>query len=125
MFNLQVVQTGEKRFTCQPGSSVHDPVKLGVDEKTQVRTVFIPNAPLEKSVAFGRSDVGRWMGYSQPAHVSLRCNLTEEDEGVIKVITPGGVQDLHVLYWSGLTKVIMHSQAQEAHKAQMNLGLFE
>jgi hypothetical protein len=110
--NLQLIKIGNRRSTLVPGTDYHSP--LTWDEDLQIRMVFIPDAPLEKSVMFFRSDAGRALGHTVPAHITRHCELTPNDEGVVRATTPGGIQLIHGLYWTGFTKVMMHSKMDRA-----------
>ena len=114
--NLQLVRSGDLMPTCG-SDQIHTPINLEMNG-FPIRVVFIPSAPTEKAMAFSISDAGRALGHAVPAHVARHCHLTDDDQGVVKMTTPGGIQSVKVCYWTGLVKLMMHSQMKNAIEFQ-------
>lgn len=75
-----------------------------------VRTLTINDEPY-----FVGKDVAVILGYSNPRD-ALAKHVDDEDKGVAKCDTPGGVQDLTVINESGLYSLILSSKLQNAKK---------
>ena len=74
----------------------------------EVRTVEIDGEPW----LVGR-DVARILGYANP-NDALAKHVDEEDKGVAKCDTPGGVQELTVINESGLYSLVLSSKLPNA-----------
>lgn len=75
-----------------------------------VRTITIEGEPY-----FVGKDVAAILGYSN-IRKALADHVDEEDKGVTKCDTPGGVQDLTVINESGLYSLILSSKMPNAKK---------
>lgn len=75
-----------------------------------VRTLTINDEPY-----FVGKDVAVILGYSNPRD-ALAKHVDDEDKGVAKCDTPGGVQDLTVINESGLYSLILSSKLPNAKK---------
>ena len=75
-----------------------------------VRTVAINGTPF-----FVGKDVAAILGYSNPRK-AISDHVDEEDKGVTKCDTPGGVQDLVIINESGLYSLILRSQMPKARQ---------
>lgn len=75
-----------------------------------VRTITIEGEPY-----FVGKDVAEILGYSN-TRKALADHVDEEDKGVTKCDTPGGVQDLTVINESGLYSLILSSKMPNAKK---------
>lgn len=75
-----------------------------------VRTVTVEGEPY-----FVGKDVAEILGYSN-TRKALADHVDEEDKGVTKCDTPGGVQDLTVINESGLYSLILSSKMPNAKK---------
>lgn len=73
-----------------------------------IRTIIINDAPW-----FVGKDVAEALGYSN-SRDAIRKHVDDEDRGVAKCDTPGGMQDLAVINESGLYSLIMSSKLPEA-----------
>ena len=77
-------------------------------EGSEVRTVEING-----EVWFVGKDVATVLGYQRQAD-AIAAHVEEEDKGVGKIPTPGGVQDMTVINESGLYSLIFSSQLPTA-----------
>lgn len=75
-----------------------------------VRTITVEGEPY-----FVGKDVAEILGYSN-TRKALADHVDEEDKGVTKCDTPGGVQDLTVINESGLYSLILSSKMPNAKK---------
>ena len=75
-----------------------------------VRTITV-----EGEAYFVGKDVAEILGYSN-TRKALADHVDEEDKGVTKCDTPGGVQDLTVINESGLYSLILSSKMPNAKK---------
>lgn len=75
---------------------------------SQVRTVLIDSKPY-----FVGKDVAKILGYSRPTD-TIRKHVDEEDKGVAKLETPGGLQKIMVVNESGLYSLIISSKLPQA-----------
>ena len=80
------------------------------EEFGQVRTLVINGEPW-----FVGKDVAEILGYSN-TRKALADHVDEEDKGVTKCDTLGGVQDLTVINESGLYSLILSSKMPNAKK---------
>lgn len=80
------------------------------DEFGNIRTVTINNEPW-----FVGKDIATILGYSN-TRKALADHVDEEDKGVTKCDTPGGVQDLTVINESGLYSLILSSKMPTAKR---------
>ena len=80
------------------------------DEFGEIRTVVIDNEPW-----FVAKDITERLGY-QNGRDALYKHVDEEDKGVAKCDTLGGVQDLSVINESGLYSLILSSKLPEAKR---------
>ena len=80
------------------------------EEFGQVRTLVINGEPW-----FVGKDVAEILGYSN-TRKALADHVDEEDKGVTKCDTLGGVQDLTVINESGLYGLILSSKMPNAKK---------
>ena len=74
----------------------------------KIRTVLINGEPW-----FVGRDVAIALGYSQPAK-AVREKVEDDDKGVSKMDTPGGLQDITVINESGLYSLILSSKLPTA-----------
>lgn len=79
-------------------------------EGAEVRTVMI-----DGEVWFVGKDVATVLGYQRTAD-AIREHVDEEDKGVGKIPTPGGIQDMVIINESGLYSLILSSQLPTAKK---------
>lgn len=79
-------------------------------ELGSVRTVVINGEPY-----FVGRDVAAALGYSNPRD-ALAKHIDEEDKGVAKCDTPGGIQEFTVINESGLYSLILSSKLAAAKK---------
>lgn len=77
---------------------------------SQIRTLTIDDEPY-----FVGKDVAEVLGYSNPRK-AIRNHVDEEDRGVTKMGTPGGIQDLTIINESGLYSLIMSSKLPDAKR---------
>ena len=75
-----------------------------------VRTITVEGEPY-----FVAKDVAEILGYSN-SRDAINKHVDEEDKGVAKCDTPGGVQDLTVINESGLYSLILSSKMPNAKK---------
>lgn len=80
------------------------------DEFGNIRTVTINNEPW-----FVGKDIATILGYSN-TRKALADHVDEEDKGITKCDTPGGVQDLTVINESGLYSLILSSKMPTAKR---------
>ena len=80
------------------------------EEFGEVRTVLIDNEPY-----FVGKDVAKILGYSNPRK-ALLDHVDNEDKGVTKCDTLGGMQELTVINESGLYSLILSSKLPNAKK---------
>lgn len=80
------------------------------EEFGSVRTLAINDSPY-----FVGKDVAEILGYSNPRK-AIGDHVDEEDKGVTKCDTPGGVQDLTVINESGLYSLILSSKLPNAKR---------
>lgn len=80
------------------------------DEFGNIRTVTINNEPW-----FVGKDIATILGYSN-TRKALADHVDEEDKGVTKCDTPGGVQNLTVINESGLYSLILSSKMPTAKR---------
>lgn len=80
------------------------------EEFGEVRTVLINNEPY-----FVGKDVAKILGYSNPRK-ALIDRVDNEDKGVTKCDTLGGMQELTVINESGLYSLILSSKLPNAKK---------
>lgn len=73
-----------------------------------VRTVMIGDEPY-----FVGKDVAEILGYADPSS-AISKKVDEEDKGVAKIATPGGMQELTVINESGLYSLILSSKLPQA-----------
>lgn len=76
----------------------------------EIRTVTIDNEPW-----FVGKDVATILGYSNPRD-AINKHVDDEDKGVAKCDTPGGIQNLTIINESGLYSLIMSSKLSSAKK---------
>lgn len=76
----------------------------------EIRTVMI-----DGEVWFVGKDVATVLGYQRTAD-AIREHVDDEDKGVGKIPTPGGMQDMVVINESGLYSLILSSQLPTAKK---------
>lgn len=81
-----------------------------VFDGSQIRTLAINDEPY-----FVGKDVAEILGYSNPQK-AIRNHVDEEDRGVTKMGTPGGIQDLTIINESGLYSLIMSSKLPDAKR---------
>lgn len=81
-----------------------------VFDGSQIRTLTIDDEPY-----FVGKDVAEVLGYSNPRK-AIRNHVDEEDRGVTKMGTPGGIQDLTIINESGLYSLIMSSKLPDAKR---------
>lgn len=79
-------------------------------ENSIVRTITINNDPY-----FVGKDVAEILGYTRTAD-AIRAHVDEEDKGVGKMQTPGGVQEMTVINESGLYSLILGSKLPSAKR---------
>ena len=79
-------------------------------EEQVVRTVMIDGSPW-----FVGKDVANILGYRNPQE-AIREHVDEEDKGVSEMLTPGGIQKMHVINESGLYSLILSSKLPTAKK---------
>lgn len=75
-----------------------------------VRTTVIDGEPF-----FVGKDIAEVLGYSNPRD-AINKHVDDEDKGVAKCDTPGGIQDLTVINESGLYSLILRSQLPKARQ---------
>ena len=75
-----------------------------------VRTVMIEDEPY-----FVGKDVAEILGYADPSS-AISKKVDEEDKGVAKIATPGGMQELTVINESGLYSLILSSKMPKARQ---------
>lgn len=80
------------------------------EEFGSVRTTVIENEPW-----FVGKDVAEILGYSNPRD-AINKHVDNEDKGVAKCDTPGGIQDLTIINESGLYSLILGSKLPAAKK---------
>lgn len=76
----------------------------------QVRTITIEGQPF-----FVGKDIAEVLGYSN-SRDAINKHVDDEDKGVTKCDTPGGIQDLTVINESGLYSLIFSSKLPSAKK---------
>lgn len=81
-----------------------------VFDGSQIRTLAINDEPY-----FVGKDVAEILGYSNPQK-AIRNHVDEEDRGVTKMGTPGGIQDLTIINESGLYSLILGSKMPDAKR---------
>lgn len=79
-------------------------------ELGEVRTTVI-----DGEVMFVGKDVAEILGYSNPRD-AINKHVDDEDKGVAKCDTPGGIQDLTIINESGLYSLILSSKMPNAKK---------
>ena len=79
-------------------------------EEASIRTVEI-----DDEIWFAAKDVAVVLGYSNPRDAVSR-HVDEEDKGVVKHDTPGGVQNLNIINESGVYALIFGSKLPTAKK---------
>ena len=75
-----------------------------------VRTTIIDGEPF-----FVGKDIATILRYSNPGD-AINKHVDDEDKGVAKCDTPGGIQDLTVINESGLYSLILRSQLPKARQ---------
>ncbi|WFD12246.1 Bro-N domain-containing protein [Tepidibacter hydrothermalis] len=80
------------------------------NEFGQVRTLNIKNEPW-----FVGKDVANALGYERTAD-AIRTHIDEDDKGVGKIQTPGGIQEMVIINESGLYSLILSSKLPSAKK---------
>lgn len=80
------------------------------EEFGSVRTMVIENEPW-----FVGKDVAEILGYSNPRD-AINKHVDNEDKGVAKCDTPGGIQELTIINESGLYSLILGSKLPAAKK---------
>lgn len=80
------------------------------EEFGEVRTLLIDDEPY-----FVGKDVATVLGYSNPRD-ALAKRVDDEDKGVAKCDTLGGIQDLTIINESGLYSLILSSKLPSAKK---------
>lgn len=76
----------------------------------QVRVVEVGNEPW-----FVGKDIAEALGYKEPTKAA-REKVDEEDQGVSKIDTPGGKQDMLIINESGMYSLILSSKLPTAKK---------
>lgn len=76
----------------------------------EIRTVTVDN----ESWFIGK-DIADVLGYERTAD-AIRVHVDEEDKGVDKIQTPGGIQNMTIINESGLYSLILSSKMPEAKK---------
>lgn len=76
----------------------------------KIRTIMIDNEPY-----FVGKDVAEILGYENPS-VAISKKVDEEDKGISKMETPGGIQNLSIINESGLYSLILSSKLPSAKK---------
>lgn len=79
---------------------------------SEVRTLLINNEPY-----FVGKDVASILGYSNPRK-ALADHVDDEDKGVTKCDTLGGVQELTVINESGLYSLVLSSKLPKAKEGK-------
>lgn len=79
-------------------------------ESKEVRTLLIDNEPW-----FVGKDVAEVLGYSDP-NKAIRSHVDDDDKGVDKMDTPGGVQNFILINESGLYSLILSSKLPSAKR---------
>lgn len=77
----------------------------------EIRTMVMPDG----QVGFVGKDVAEVLGYSRTAD-AIRQHVDDEDKGVFKMQTPGGVQSIVLIYESGLYSLILSSKLPKARE---------
>lgn len=81
-----------------------------VFQETTVRTLLIENEPW-----FIGIDVATALGYSNPRDALLK-HVDDEDKGVAKCDTPGGLQDMTIINEPGVYSLTFSSQLESAKR---------
>lgn len=81
-----------------------------VFQETTVRTMMIESEPWFVGV-----DVATALGYSNPRDALLK-HVDDEDKGVAKCDTPGGLQDMTIINEPGVYSLTFSSQLESAKK---------
>lgn len=76
----------------------------------EIRTVNIDGEPW-----FVGKDVAEILGHSNPQR-ALRDYIDDDDKGVTKIVTPGGIQTMAIINESGLYSLILSSKLPNAKK---------
>ncbi|MBZ1515839.1 ORF6C domain-containing protein [Leuconostoc mesenteroides] len=79
-------------------------------ETNEVRTVLI-----DEEVWLVAKDVAKTLGYSRTAD-AIKAHVDEEDKGVGKIQTPGGMQQMTVINQSGVISLSLSSKLPSARK---------
>lgn len=79
-------------------------------ETNEVRTVVI-----DEEVWLVAKDVAKTLGYSRTAD-AIKAHVDEEDKGVGKIQTPGGMQQMTVINQSGVISLSLSSKLPSARK---------
>ncbi|RDF88646.1 hypothetical protein DQM10_06810 [Leuconostoc mesenteroides subsp. mesenteroides] len=79
-------------------------------ETNEVRTVVI-----DEEVWLVAKDVAKTLGYSRTAD-AIKAHVDEEDKGVGKIQTPGGMQQMTVINQSGVISLALSSKLPSARK---------
>ncbi|MCI2771279.1 ORF6C domain-containing protein [Staphylococcus lugdunensis] len=79
-------------------------------EELPVRTLTINEEP-----HFVGSDVAKILGYKKPAN-AINKHVDDEDKGVTKLGTPGGMQNVTIINESGLYSLIFSSKLESAKR---------
>ncbi|WP_414715587.1 BRO family protein [Staphylococcus hominis] len=79
-------------------------------EELSVRTMNIDGEPY-----FVGKDVAEILGYKKTAN-AINKHVDDEDKGVTKLGTPGGVQDVTIINESGLYSLIFSSKLESAKR---------
>ncbi len=76
-----------------------------------IRTMSLPNG----QIGFVGKDIAQVLGYSRTAD-AIRQHVEEEDKGVFKMPTPGGLQTTTFINESGLYSLILSSKLPKARQ---------
>lgn len=114
--NLELIQTGNLHPTCG-ADYVHAAIVWHIFGQ-DVRVICRPNQPLDRILAFVQTDIAKALGYKDPAHAARSIGLTDDDQGMELLSTPGGPQKMKVLTFKGLTKFLMRSNHEKAVEFQ-------
>lgn len=75
-----------------------------------VRTMIINGEPW-----FAATDIIRILGYKNCSK-AIADHVDEEDKGITKCATHGGIQNLTIINESGVYSLILHSKMPDAHR---------
>lgn len=75
----------------------------------------VRTATVNGEIMFVAKDIATILGYSNPRD-AINKHVDDEDKGVSKCDTPGGIQDLTIINESGLYSLILSSKMPNAKK---------